>query len=101
MMRWLKRYLEGDDPIVKVVGAISEQEAGMWRELLENNGIPAMSKNMSGLSVTGHVGPMSIDFDLFVKRSDLERAREILDSLRAAVEEPYDGGRNGHADGQN
>ncbi|MCH7812132.1 MAG: DUF2007 domain-containing protein [Chloroflexi bacterium] len=91
MMRWLKRYLESDDPIVKVVGAISEQEAGMWRELLENNGIPAMSKNMSGLSVTGHVGPMAIDFDLFVKRSDLERAREILESLQ----EPYDGDRNG------
>ncbi len=81
MMRWLKRYLESDDPIVKVVAGISEPEAEMWRELLEENGIPAMAKNMSSLSFSGHTGSMPNDYDLMVKQSDLASAHEILDPL--------------------
>jgi hypothetical protein len=50
----------------------------MWRELLQNDGIPAMVKNMNFLSVTREFGSMPWDCDLYVKESDLERAREIL-----------------------
>ena len=77
MMRWLQRLLQSDDPIVKLIGGIGEHEAEMYRELLENDGVPAMAKNMTGASVTQATG-IGNDYDLFVKQSDLERARAIL-----------------------
>lgn len=80
MMRWLRGWLYSDDPIVKLAAALSEQEARMWQELLEQNGIRAMAKNASSLSAY-QVAPMSNDYDLFVKQSDLERAQEILAPL--------------------
>jgi hypothetical protein len=51
-MRWLRDFFGERDPLVAVAAAISEPEAQMWRELLENNGIPAMVKNVNPLSVT-------------------------------------------------
>ena len=83
-MRWLKGLFESDDPIVKLVAALSEPEAQMRQELLENNGVPAMVKNMGALQ--GHLQqPFSQDFDLFVKRSDAESAAEILGPLMDAI----------------
>ncbi len=70
-----------NDALVKVAAALSEPEAAMWRELLENNGIPAMVKNTNVLSVTFETGSMPWDCDLYVRRRDLERAREILGPL--------------------
>ena len=79
-MRWLRGWLYCDDPIVKLPAALSEPEARMWQELLDNNGIRAMAKSASALSAY-QVAPMSNDFDLLVKQSDLERAEEILAPL--------------------
>jgi len=82
-MRWLKRLLASDDSIVRLVVAMSEPEAQMRRELLENNGVPAMVKNTSGLQA--HLQQaFSQDFDLYVKRTDAELAAEILGSLMDA-----------------
>ncbi len=79
-MQWLKRFLTSDDPIVKLVGTLSEPEAQMRRELLEQRGVPAMVKNMVGdSSAYGAASPFG--FDLFVKRSDSELAEEILGPL--------------------
>lgn len=77
-MRWLRRFFSSDDPIVKLVAALSETEAHMSRDILEDSGIPAMVKNMNFLTVTHEAGSIGNDYDLFVKQSDLERARELL-----------------------
>ena len=44
MMPWLRRFFYSDDPIVKLLGGMMEPEAKMWREMLENEGIPAHTK---------------------------------------------------------
>ena len=76
-MRWLRRFFYSDDPIVKLVGALSEPEAEMWRGLLASNGIVAMVKYAGALGGYGYRGATT-DFEMFVKQSDVERAREIL-----------------------
>jgi hypothetical protein len=78
-MRWLRPFFQSRDPIVKVAAGLSEPEAKMLRELLENNGAPPMLKNMNPHTVMYQWGASSPnDYDLFVKRSDLTRARAIL-----------------------
>ena len=79
-MRWLRRWLYSDDPDVKVADGLSEPEAKMWQELLAKNGIRAMVRNMDVLSVAYGASP-SNNFDMWVKQSDLERARETLAPL--------------------
>lgn len=81
MFKWLHRFFYSDDPIVKVAAGFSEPEALMWQELLQNNGIRAMARNMNFLSVTREFGSMPGDYDLYVNRSDLPRAREVLEPL--------------------
>ena len=76
-MRWLRRFFYSDDPLVKLVGSLAEPEAEMWRELLANEGIPAMAKNMDALSAAYGASPAN-SFDLFVRESDLERAQVLL-----------------------
>ena len=98
-MRWLKRFLASDDPIVKLIAVLTEPEALMRRELLENEGVPAMVKNTGALQ--SHLQlPFSQDFDLYVKKGDLERAAEVLGPLIDATprdEDLSDG--NGSRDG--
>ena len=98
-MRWLKRFLASEDPIVKLVAALTEPEAQMRRELLENDGVAAMVKDVGiGLSAYGATPPFG--FDLFVNRKDVERAAEILGPLMDATprdEDLSDG--NGSRDG--
>ena len=80
---WLRRFFYSDDPVVKVAAGFSEPEAEMWRELLRNNGIPAMSKNMTGWAYNWGAQslPFERNYDLFVKQSDVERAREVLEEV--------------------
>jgi hypothetical protein len=87
-MRWLRDFFGERDPLVAVAAAISEPEALMWRELLENNGVPAMVKNVNPLSVTQTFPTPFSDYDLYVKKSDLERAEEILAPMLDSRERP-------------
>ena len=80
-MRWLRRFFSSADPIVKLVAALGEPEAEMWRGLLANNEIVAMVKYMGALGGSTQRPGFTNDFDLFVKQSDLERAREVLGPL--------------------
>lgn len=98
-MRWLRRFLASDDPIVKLIAALTEPEAQMRRELLENEGVPAMVKNTGALQ--SHLQlPFSQDFDLYVKKSDLERAAETLGPLIDATPPDEDLSEgNGSGDG--
>lgn len=79
-MRWLKRFLSTDDPIVRLLAAMTEPEAQLRRELLERGGVAAMVKNTGVLQ--SHLQlPFSQDYDLYVKNSDSEIAEEILGPL--------------------
>ncbi len=79
-MRWLKSFFSSDDPIVRLIGGFNEPEAQMHRERLEREGLPAMVKNTGALQ--SHLQlPFSQDFDIYVKKSDAERAAEILGPL--------------------
>jgi hypothetical protein len=60
--------------------ALHEPLALMWQDVLRKNGIHAMVKNMGGglAYEWGRASTPSPDYDIFVKKSDLERAREVL-----------------------
>ena len=79
-MGWLRRFLYSDDPEVKLASGLSELEAKMWQELLAKNGIHTLAKSANFLSAY-QVAPMPNDYDIWVKQSDLERAREILEPM--------------------
>ena len=72
----IARFFHSDNPVIKVASGLTEPEAEMHRELLADNDITAMVKNMSSLA--HHRLPMSNSFDLFVQQSDLERTHEVL-----------------------
>ncbi len=77
-MRWLRRFLYSDDPIVRVAAGLLEPEAEMWREILQDEGILSVKKVddvAAGDAATG------TNVAIVVKRSDLERARELLAPL--------------------
>lgn len=78
-MRWLHKFFYSDLEIVRVAAGLLEPEAEMWREILSNEGIPSLKKMdtlaaADGLATGTNVG-------IFVKQSDLGRAREILAPL--------------------
>jgi len=78
--KWLHRFFYSDDPDVKVADGLSEFDAGIAEELLRNNGIVAMKKNMLAIydRYWRPMLPNGHNFALWVKQSDLDRAREIL-----------------------
>jgi hypothetical protein len=84
MMRWWRKFFYDEDPIVKVAAGLSEPEALMYKELLENNGLPAMTKNHNFLSVTHEFGSFPGDFDLYVRRSQWRQAFELLRPVTSA-----------------
>ncbi len=83
-MRWLRNFFYSEDPTVKVRAALSESEALLLRDVLEDSDVPAMFKNMNVLTVTHEAGSFGSDYDLFVKQSDLARAEEILEAFDSA-----------------
>jgi hypothetical protein len=91
-MPWLRRFLFGSeppdstDPVVELIGALSQPEAEMWRELLANNGIVAMVKDVSPHH-SGGMLPMGSDCVLLVRQRDLERARELLQPAELSDED--------------
>ena len=79
-MRWLRRFFYSDDPIVKVATGLLEPEAEMWRDILEQEGVPAFAKIMDPIALSDGRAT-GINTALFVKQSDLGRARAILAPL--------------------
>lgn len=78
-MRWLRRFFYSDDEIVPVAAGLLEPEAEMWLEILANERIPSFKKldvvaASDGLATGTNVG-------IFVRQSDLARAREVLAPL--------------------
>lgn len=77
ILRRVKGFFVADDPTVKLVANVDEPEALMCKELLDNGGVPAYVKNSDSYSATYGATPL-LGVDIYVKRSDVERAEEIL-----------------------
>jgi Putative prokaryotic signal transducing protein len=72
-----------DEPVL-LASARNEPEARMWAGILEDQGIRCMVKTYSSEMFRGvypsayPIQPSTLQFDVLVLESDLERAREIL-----------------------
>jgi hypothetical protein len=87
MMRWLRRWLGyEEEPIVELVGGLSDPEAAMWAEMLRNNGISVELKSASPL--LGEWARGAIDYALCVRAGDAARARDILAPLLKTHADP-------------
>lgn len=80
-MRWLRRFLYSDDEIVRVATGLLEPEAEMWRDVLEREGVRAFTKTLDPLAVSEGRGT-GTNVAIFVRQSELERAEQILASLK-------------------
>lgn len=77
MIDWLRRFLYSEDEIVLAARGMLEPEAELWRDMLADEGIPAHTKVMDAVALSdGHA--TGTDCALYVKQSDLTRARELL-----------------------
>jgi hypothetical protein len=77
MIDWLRKFLYSDDEPVIAARGMLEPEAELWRQMLEQNGVPAFTKIMDAVALSdGHA--TGTDCALYVKQSDLQRARELL-----------------------
>jgi hypothetical protein len=80
MLSWLRRFFYSDDPDTKLAAGMSEPEAMMMCELLENNGIMSFSKNTQWIGVAYGMS-LPNAYDVWVRQSDFERSRAVLGTL--------------------
>jgi hypothetical protein len=77
MFKWLHKFFYSDDEFVKLAAGLLEPEAEMWREILSNEGVPSFTKILDPISLSdGRATGLNVG--IFVKQSDLERAKEVL-----------------------
>ncbi|MDA1096451.1 MAG: DUF2007 domain-containing protein [Chloroflexi bacterium] len=82
-MNWLRRFFYDADPIEPLLSGLHEYQAEMYKELLASSDIPTAIRNHNSLAVYRVPGAT---FDLLVKRSDMERAHEALNSMTGGEE---------------
>jgi len=71
--------LPSPDELALLTLAESEFEATMFRDILEQNGITALVKNLDVLTAQSGVMSRPWSQELWVLRKDLRRAREVLE----------------------
>ena len=87
--------MEKDD-IVRLATATHPQEAHVWRQALENEGIRCQ---VVGDYLNAGIGDVpGMRPEVWVYRDDLERARAILDAHGASTEGPTKGDEGGAGD---
>jgi hypothetical protein len=67
---------QGPDDVVPVALPEGEEVAGLWKGMLESQGIPAMIRDVSPL-YRGYMN-WAAEYELCVRRRDLDRARAVL-----------------------
>jgi hypothetical protein len=65
----------GQEPLVKIASAANQALAEMWRELLHNNGIPALARIAGPLTA---YAAFTSPHDILVLAADAEQARRLL-----------------------
>jgi len=85
--RGLRRWLGyEEEPLVELVGGLSDPEAEMWVEMLRKEGIPVVVKSASPL--LGEWARTASDYALHVRASDAARARQVLTPLLKTHADP-------------
>ncbi|MCA9289289.1 MAG: hypothetical protein KDA05_11925 [Phycisphaerales bacterium] len=75
--------MPGDpDDLVVLTSAASELQAGLWISVLESHGIRGVSPGSAATTLRWEVGSTD-PYRLFVRRADVDRAREVLDNQRS------------------
>ena len=82
MFKWLHKFFYSDDEvaIVRAAAGLLEPEAEMWREILANEGVRSFTKVLDPVA-RSEGRATGTNVAIFVKQSDLERAREVLGPL--------------------
>jgi hypothetical protein len=76
-LKWLRKFFYSDDEFVRLAAGLLEPEAEMWREILSNEGVRSFTKILDPIALSdGRATGLNVG--IFVKRSDLERARQVL-----------------------
>ena len=79
MFKWLHSFFYSDDETVRLASGLLEPEAEMWHEILSNEGVQSYTKILDPISLSdGRATGLNVG--IFVKQSDLERARRVLGS---------------------
>ena len=87
MWRWLRRWLGyEEEPIVELVGGLSDPLADMCAQRLRGQGIHAMVKTSTPL--IGDMAGTATDYALCVRASDAARASDILSPLLKTHADP-------------
>ncbi len=73
---------ERPDDLVVLTSAASEIQAGLYASILNSNGIDAIGPNAAATTLRWEVSS-SDPYRVYVRRADLERAREVLSRERA------------------
>jgi hypothetical protein len=82
VLKWLRSFFYSDDPDVKLAEGMSEYDAAQYREILANNGIMSMAKNVNALYGNyGGIATLGNDYTLWVRESDVEAACQVLGHL--------------------
>ena len=88
MLRWLRRWLGYDEePLVGLVGGLSDPAAEMWAEMLRKQGIPVVVKSANPLLGDG-TRVAAFDYSLHVRANDAVRARQVLAPLLKTHADP-------------
>jgi hypothetical protein len=75
-----------DERIVHIATAPNEIVAALWKGALEEEGIPALVK--AGGPGSAYFTSFAADQLIFVLESDAARARDIVESLESAEDDP-------------
>lgn len=73
--------MSDDERWVSVASATTPMQLEMWRDLLEQEGIPAQIPGSQHWQMAGMWGANAFNVDLRVRIGDAERARDIIESL--------------------
>jgi hypothetical protein len=89
LWRGLRRWLGYDEePLVELVGGLSDPEAEMSVEALRREGIAALIKSANPLIGEFGTRAVGMDYALFVRAGDAARARDILSPLLETHADP-------------
>jgi len=66
------------EPLVRLAVAQSEVEARIWQEILRQEGITALIRNVDALSISYVAAPSPYSYELWVLAREASRARELL-----------------------
>lgn len=67
-----------EEPLVRLGVARDEVELALWRDVLEQEGIPIMVKNVDALAISYSSPPLPYSLAVYVLPRDQKRARWLL-----------------------